>query len=162
MQEGTILSYLEGSRRRYNTNPDGSFTLEVTQGELELDEEAFKRDYEKYKQGFFDENLDGKVGGAAEGEDEDEEDEDEEGEEGGDVTEDKFQRAMLQYDELDKNIHFRVLEKELNIFKEDEEYNFVSDLKNAYAEHLEKSLSDKIFDTLPNHLFMDIKKPLQK
>ena len=36
------------------------------------------------------------------------------------------------------------------------------DLKDAYKHTLKKSLEDKIFDTIPDHYFWDIKKPQQK
>lgn len=51
---------------------------------------------------------------------------------------------------------------ELNLLKEGEEYSFVKDLREGMAEGLRQPLADKIFATLPDHVFHDIKKPLEK
>lgn len=54
-----------------------------------------------------------------------------------------------------------VLDKELAIFKKGEKYDFVKDLKDAYKDSLKAPLEQRIFKTLPDHVFWDIKKPLQ-
>lgn len=52
------------------------------------------------------------------------------------------------------------LDKELSIFKEGEKYDYVKDLQNAYQDGLKTPLAMKIFKTIPDHVFWDIKKPL--
>ena len=49
---------------------------------------------------------------------------------------------------------------ELAVFKPDEEYDYVTDLARGYENSLKKSAANQIFDTIPNHVFWDIKKPL--
>jgi hypothetical protein len=51
------------------------------------------------------------------------------------------------------------LDKELGIFNKDEKYSFVKDLKDAHASALKTSTEEKIFETIPDHVFWDIKKP---
>lgn len=43
------------------------------------------------------------------------------------------------------------------MFKEGEKYDYVKDMKNAYAKALEKTAVDKILETIPDHAFWDIK-----
>jgi len=45
--------------------------------------------------------------------------------------------------------------------KEGDEYSYVDDMKDAYRNSLSKNLADQIFDTLPDHVFYDIKAPLK-
>ena len=54
-----------------------------------------------------------------------------------------------------------VLDKELAVFKDGEKYNYTKDLKEAYKNTLSTSLEERIFRTIPDHVFWDIKKPLQ-
>jgi len=54
-----------------------------------------------------------------------------------------------------------VLNKELNVFKE-EKYDYVRDLKDAYSKSLKTTREERIFATLPDHVFWDIKTPQQK
>lgn len=54
-----------------------------------------------------------------------------------------------------------VLDKELAVFKKGEKYEFVKDLKDAYKDSLATPLEQRIFQTIPEHAFWDIKKPLQ-
>ena len=49
-----------------------------------------------------------------------------------------------------------------NVFNEDEEYSFVKDYRNAFEKSLATPLKDQIFDSIPEHAFWDIKKPLKK
>ena len=56
----------------------------------------------------------------------------------------------------------KLMEKELAVFKTGEKYNFTKDMKDAYKSHLKLNLEDKIFKTIPDHYFWDIKKPNQK
>jgi len=78
--------------------------------------------------------------------------------------EDAFRLAMLQ--ELEEgNAYFsieefhKVLDKEFAVFKEGEKYDYVKDLKEAYKSSLKQTKEDRIFDTIPDHVFWDIKKP---
>ena len=45
------------------------------------------------------------------------------------------------------------------VFKDGEKYDYVTDMHRLYKESLSESLEDKIFKTLPSHVFHDIKKP---
>lgn len=54
------------------------------------------------------------------------------------------------------------LDKELSVFKSGEKYDYVKDLQDAYKEGLRKPLALKILDTIPDHVFWDIKKPINK
>ena len=49
---------------------------------------------------------------------------------------------------------------EIHIFQDGQEYNFVEDLRSGFDEGLREPMAKKIFDTLPDHVFYDIKKPL--
>ncbi len=51
---------------------------------------------------------------------------------------------------------------DLSVFKNGEEYDFVTDLHRGYQDSLKKSTAEAIFETLPDHVFWDIKKPLGK
>lgn len=58
--------------------------------------------------------------------------------------------------------HFEeVLEQEFAVFKKGEKYSFVKDLRSAYQKQLATPLADRIFDTIPEHVFWDIKTPLK-
>ena len=52
------------------------------------------------------------------------------------------------------------LDRELSVFKNGEQYDYVKDLQDAYQDHLKKPLAFKILDSIPEHFFWDIKKPL--
>jgi hypothetical protein len=49
--------------------------------------------------------------------------------------------------------------EEIDIFKKGDNYSFVKDLREGFDDGLRKSAADKIFETLPAHVFYDIKKP---
>ena len=53
-----------------------------------------------------------------------------------------------------------VLDRELGKFAPGEEYSYVKDMSKAYAKGLATSEAEKIFKTIPDHVFWDIKKPL--
>lgn len=55
-----------------------------------------------------------------------------------------------------------IMARELNIFTDGEDYNFVKDLRDGFADGLRESAAEKIFKTIPDHVFWDIKKPLQE
>lgn len=55
-----------------------------------------------------------------------------------------------------------MLDRELSVFKNGKRYNFVEDLQDAFQDGLKTPLKDKIFATIPAHVFWDIKKPLEK
>lgn len=53
-----------------------------------------------------------------------------------------------------------VLSRELGRFKKGEEYDYVTDMRRAYATGLATSDAQAIFRTIPDYVFWDIKKPL--
>lgn len=53
-----------------------------------------------------------------------------------------------------------VLDKEFSVFKLGEKYDYVKDVKDAFQDSLSKSAAQRIFETIPDHVFWDIKKPL--
>jgi hypothetical protein len=77
---------------------------------------------------------------------------------------DELRMAILN--EMEESSPFRVedfaetLDKELGVFKKGEKYDFVRDLKDAYASSLERTTNEKILDTIPVHAFWDIKVPI--
>ena len=110
------------------------------------------------------ESGDGEEGDEAEEEDEDEEEEDEEEEDAdsADRSKEKFLRALVYDEAIDREVYRYAMEKDFSIFKKGQTYSYVEDLKEAYSETLSKSKADQIFDSLPVHVFMDIKKPLKE
>ena len=52
------------------------------------------------------------------------------------------------------------IDKELSVFKAGEKYDYVKDLRSAFAEGLSSTTADKILETIPEHVFWDIKKPM--
>ena len=78
-----------------------------------------------------------------------------------DMTE--LRGALL--DEMEQNSPFTeeefsaVLDKEFSVFKNGEKYDFVRDMKDAFASGLEKPAAERILDTIPEHAFWDIKTP---
>jgi hypothetical protein len=55
----------------------------------------------------------------------------------------------------------KYLDQELSVFKEGEKYDYIKDIKDAYKNSLAKSQTQRIFETIPDHVFWDIKKPLK-
>lgn len=70
------------------------------------------------------------------------------------VDELSSERSPFKLDEF-----HAVLDKELAVFDKGEQYDFVKDLKDAHKRGLATSLEAKIFQTIPDHAFWDIKKP---
>ena len=78
--------------------------------------------------------------------------------------EESFRLALLE--ELESNnsefsvdeFH-KVLDKELGVFVQGEKYSYTKDLKDAYRNSLKTSTEQKIFATIPDHVFWDIKTP---
>jgi len=68
----------------------------------------------------------------------------------------------LEKGDTEYNIkHFEeVLNKELAVFH-DSKYDYVKDIKDAYKNSLSTTSEAKIFGTIPDHVFWDIKKPQQ-
>ena len=68
-------------------------------------------------------------------------------------------------DEMEQNSPFKeddfneVLDKEFSVFKNGERYDFVKDMRDAFASSLEQPANEKILDTIPDHAFWDIKTP---
>jgi hypothetical protein len=81
--------------------------------------------------------------------------------------EESFRMAIIQELEENKAIFKaddfeKILVKELGVFKNGEKYDYVKDLKDAYKNSLKTTSEEKILATIPDHVFWDIKKPLQK
>ncbi len=53
-----------------------------------------------------------------------------------------------------------MVDKELSVFAQGEKYSYVKDMQQAFAPGQAASLEAKIFKTIPQHVFWDIKKPL--
>lgn len=138
-----ITDPLDGAGR----DEEGSYVYKVTEDELarfeNTDEETLKRAYETGK---------GKTYDAWDVDEEDEE---------------AFRLGLVA--ELESNatpfdiekMHDE-LSKELGVFKKQEKYSVVKDLKEAYGSSLAKSAEQRIFETIPAHAFWDIKKPLKQ
>jgi hypothetical protein len=61
-------------------------------------------------------------------------------------------------DEMDE-----LFRRELHILEsQTEEYNTVKALHTMFQHGIEKPMAEKIFDTIPDHVFHDIKQPLIK
>lgn len=54
------------------------------------------------------------------------------------------------------------IDKELSVFKAGEKYDYVKDIRIAFADGLKTTTADKILETIPAHAFWDIKKPLSR
>jgi hypothetical protein len=70
--------------------------------------------------------------------------------------------ADLESDSVSLERWNDILAEELGVFKREEQYNFATDLRRNFDDVLAESLQDKIFKTIPAHVFWDIKKPLNK
>lgn len=76
---------------------------------------------------------------------------------------DDLRIALIE--EIEQNAPFNdeefseVLDREFSVFKNGEKYDFVKDMKDAFADGLEKPASEKILETIPDHAFWDIKTP---
>ena len=53
----------------------------------------------------------------------------------------------------------KLLDEEFSIFKDGEEYDYVKDMKDAFSDSLSKTNAQRIFETIPEHAFWDIKTP---
>jgi len=75
-------------------------------------------------------------------------------------------RLSLFQEMTDMNIPVEQWEKyiqeELSVFKEGEKYDFVKDMQNAFERGLSTPLADKILETIPEYVFWDIKRPINK
>ena len=56
----------------------------------------------------------------------------------------------------------KVLEEEFNVFQKGEKYDYVKDLKGAFKNSMKLTSEQKIFATIPDFVFWDIKKPMNK
>ena len=76
---------------------------------------------------------------------------------------DELRMALL--DEMEKASPFSedefnaILDKEFSVFKNGEEYDYVKDMRDAFATSLERPVAERILDTIPEHVFWDIKTP---
>lgn len=134
-----VLEPLAGSKKLEN----GALFYEVEESELDLlNDEKLRAEFERLKA----------VNEAPlEAEDEDD---------------DTLRIALLE--EMEQNSPFtadefnQILDQELSVFKDGEKYDYVKDLKDAFKEGLSKPAAEKIFDTIPEHVFWDIKVPQVK
>ena len=80
-----------------------------------------------------------------------------------DIEDEDEMRVQLLTEMEDVGIDAEAMEQamidELAIFKDGSKYSFVHDLREGFDDGLRVSAADKIFDTLPDHVFYDIKKP---
>lgn len=67
----------------------------------------------------------------------------------------------LEADNMPLDVWNQILGEELGVFKYDEEYDFATDLRRNFDASLAESKQQKIFKTIPDHVFWDIKKPLK-
>jgi hypothetical protein len=142
--KGSLMQKIMDPLAGATTDKDGALHYFLEDKELKAldNESSLRAQYEKFKS-------------ATEVWDVDEEDED------------AFRLAMLQ--ELEEgNSGFQIddfaaiLDKELGVFQKGEQYDYVKDLKDAYRNSLSQTTEQKIFATLPDHVFWDIKKPQQQ
>lgn len=136
-------------------NEDGSYTLEVKDTDLPLDNKTLKERFEYYQQ-------------AAEVVSEPVEEEEEDDEEGPSfeemVSEDDtgYYKGLFEYIGRRRSIDsIDTLVDRLDNFTE-EEYSAVKDYQDAYRKSLSTPLAEQIFDQIPDHAFYDIKTPLKK
>jgi len=54
----------------------------------------------------------------------------------------------------------KILAHEFNTFKEEEKYDYATDLRRTFDEGVSTSTASKIFKKMPKYVFWDIKKPL--
>ncbi len=75
-----------------------------------------------------------------------------------------FREALLQ-EMLEANTPFDVdswpdiMARELGVFSKDEEYDYSKDMREAFSNSLKQTTEQRIFNTLPQHVFWDIKTP---
>lgn len=70
--------------------------------------------------------------------------------------------ADLSADNVSLERWNEILGEELGVFKHDEKYDYATDMRRQYDHTLKESKFTKIFKTLPDHVFYDIKKPMFK
>jgi len=54
----------------------------------------------------------------------------------------------------------RKMDEQFAVFLEGEDYSAVKDLHKAYSYELRRSEADRILEKIPDHVFWDVKKPL--
>ena len=73
-----------------------------------------------------------------------------------------FEKLENDATTFDQKDFAEVFDREMSIFKKDERYDYVKDMRDCYKDSLSKSTEAKIFETIPDHFFWDIKKPQRK
>lgn len=63
-------------------------------------------------------------------------------------------------DQIEMDALREKMEAEFSSFIKGEKYDYVTDMRKAYAHELATPMAHKIYKTLPDHVFWDIKKPL--
>lgn len=66
---------------------------------------------------------------------------------------------MEQNSPFDSDEFANVLDQEFSVFKNGDKYDFVKDMRDAFATSMEKPTNQKILETIPDHAFWDIKTP---
>lgn len=79
-----------------------------------------------------------------------------------DATEDQDELRISLLSELEDLESWNdILDKELGKFAKNETYDYVTDLKRAYAVGLSTTEAQMMFKTIPDHVFWDIKTPVR-
>lgn len=68
----------------------------------------------------------------------------------------------LEADNVSLDKWNEIMCNELGVFKGGEKYDYVTDIRRQFDPSLTTSKIDKIFATIPEHVFWDIKKPLDR
>ena len=64
--------------------------------------------------------------------------------------------------EFNKDDFEAIMNREISVFANNEKYDFQKDLKEAYSASLKTTTEQKIFATLPDHVFWDIRDQLMQ
>ena len=83
----------------------------------------------------------------------------------GEIDDEEFRIQLmkdLEADNVPLEAWNQILGEELGVFKYDEQYDFATDFRRNFDASLSESKIEKIFKTVPDHVFWDIKKPLKK
>lgn len=68
----------------------------------------------------------------------------------------------LEADNISLENWNEIMCNELGVFKSGEKYDYVTDIRRQFDPSLATSKMDKIFATIPEHVFWDIKKPINR
>ena len=68
----------------------------------------------------------------------------------------------IDEDRLPLDAWEHMVDQEFSVFKKGEKYSYIKDMQDAFAPGQSTSMERKIFKTIPDHVFWDIKKPLRE